>query len=98
MIKFRVHIYNEGTYIDENIYVDIMLPAVPCVGGCLYLSDEHYEVLRDKAKIASKDDENYPEWYDKRFNDYSFDCAIIVKTVHFNADSEIVHLEINETE
>lgn len=102
-----VHIKNENTYIDDNVYVQIELPAVPRKGEILYLDNDLKQVLEDKAKSNLEVAIKYaPEWFyghshnceelkQENLTDLSFDDAIYVDSVAFHANSEIIHIELN---
>ena len=102
-----VHIKNENTYIDDNVCVQIELPAVPRKGEILYLQNDLKQVLEDKVKSNLEVAREYaPKWFyghsynceePKQVNltDLSFDDAINVDSVAFNANSEIIHIELD---
>ena len=102
-----VHIKNENTYIDDNVCVQIALPAVPRKGEILYLQNDLKQVLEDKVKSNLEVAREYaPKWfYGHSYNckkpnqenliDLSFDDAINVDSVAFNANSEIIHIELD---
>jgi hypothetical protein len=116
MIKIRVHIEFEEGFMDENVFVDIVLPAVPRKGDTLYLTNEMQTELENRAKSDLKIAENYaPQWFyghsgkylseikewkedtlkPEHLQDLSFDDANTVSAVAFDADSDIVHVELN---
>lgn len=102
-----IHIKNENIYMDDNVCVQIELPAVPRRGEILYLNDDLKQVLEDKAKSNLAVAREYaPKWfYGHSYNceepkqenliDISFDDAIHVDSVAFNANSEIIHVELD---
>ncbi len=116
MLKIRVHIENENTFMDENVFVDITLPAVPRKGDTLYLTEEAQTELENKAKSNLKIAVSYaPLWFyghsrkhlseikewdndtlkPEHLKDLSFDDANCVSAVAFDANSDIVHVELN---
>jgi hypothetical protein len=116
MKKIRVHIENEDTFLDENVFVDITLPAVPRKGDRLYLTEEAQTELENKAKLSIKVATSYaPLWFyghtsiylskikewkedtlkPEHLKDLSFDDANTVSGVAFDANSDIVHVELN---
>lgn len=115
MIKIRVHIENDDVFMDENVFVDITLPAVPRKGETLYLTDEAQTELENKAKSSlivatpyaplwfyghSRAQLSDKEWKDdtlkpEHLKDLSFDDANCVSGVAFDANSDMVHVELN---
>lgn len=102
-----VHIKNENNYIDDNVCVQIELPAVPRTGEFLYLQNDLKQVLEDKVKSNLEVAREYaPKWFygnsynckelkQENLTDLSFDDAINVDSVAFNANSEIIHIELD---
>ena len=102
-----VHIKNGYTYIDNNVCVQIELPAVPRKGEFLYLQNDLKQVLEDKVRSDLEIARVYaPKWFyghsydceepkQENLEDISFDDAIIVDSVAFIANSEIIHIELD---
>jgi hypothetical protein len=106
MYKIMVHIKNENTFIDDNVSVQIELPAVPRNGEFLYLDNDSIQILEDKAKSDLKIARNYaPKWFyrgsvkveeveqDDLIN-LSFHDAIQIDSVAFKANSDIIYVEL----
>lgn len=107
MYKIRVYINKEyGCYNDGNVSIDIELPAVPSRGEVLNLSDDMIHILEEKAKADLEIARDYAnKWfYYKSYNcdphdikyenlqDLGFSDAIIVTSVMFSANSEIIEI------
>ena len=107
MYKIKVHIKNHSDFLDSNVFVEIELPAVPRKTEILYLNEEQYEILENKAKSNLKIARNYaPEWFyygssgcqnpkKKNLKDLTFLDAIYVDSVVFTGNSEIIKIELN---
>ena len=106
MYKIRVHINNENEYIDNRVFVDIELPAVPRKGEFLYLGD-NLSKLEEKAKEDLTIAKDYsPKWFygassacqepkQENLKDLSFADAIQVSSVAYISGEDIVHVEID---
>lgn len=109
MIKCKVHIFTENTFMDDNVCVKTTLPCLPHIGDVLYI--DKYE-LEQKAKRTLEIAGKYAEWFygesskvtqygensvkRKNLKDLSFSDAIFVRNVLFNADDEFVHIELSD--
>lgn len=103
-----VYIKNDNEFIDSEVFVEIELPAVPRKGEILYLNEEQYEILENKAKSNLKIAKNYaPEWFyygssecqnlkKKNLKDLNFGDAIYVDSVVFTGNSEIIKIELDK--
>lgn len=103
-----VHIKNDNEFIDSEVFVEIELPAVPRKGEILYLNEEQYEILENKAKSNLKIARNYAsEWFyygssecqnlkKKNLKDLNFGDAIYVDSVVFTGNSEIIKIELDK--
>lgn len=93
--------------MDDDVCVQIELPAVPRIGETLYLNNDLKQVLVDKVKSNLAVAREYaPKWFYGHSYDceepkqedlinISFDDAIRVDSVSFNANSEIIHVELD---
>ena len=107
MKKVKVHVANEYDFMDSRVAIDILLPATPRKGETLYLKDEQLRELEKQAcqnlNIASL---YYPKWFyghsyncddpkESNLKDLGFDDAIFISSVAYNADEDIIYIEID---
>lgn len=104
MIKCKLHIYSGTYYMDEDVCIDINLPCLPPINSVLYCDKEELEKqARSELRIANI----YSDWfYGKSANiekveeinleDLTFDDAIYVYSIEFNANEEFVHILLNK--
>jgi len=107
MYKIMVHIRNENTYIDDNVCVQIELPAVPRKEDVLYLDHDLRRILEDKARSSLDVARRYaPKWFyghssnckepkEENLIDLMFDAAMYIDNVSFIANSDIIHIELD---
>lgn len=93
--------------MDDNVCVQIELPAVPRIGEIVYLDNDLMQVLEDKAKSNLAVAREYaPKWFyghssgceepkQENLIDISFGDAVRVDSVSFDANSEIIHVELD---
>jgi len=109
---YRVHIDNDSDFMDENVYIDITLPDTPKVNDYLRLTFKQIEELEKKVKANFNIGRSYiPYWLhgavkkasrtggiykEECINDIFFNDAQYVKNVMFNADSNIIHIELGD--
>ena len=103
-----VHIKSESNFIDDNVKIQIELPAVPRVGETLYLDECSKGLLEALATYTCKIAKHYfPKWFYgnsygckklKRNNldDLSFDDAVNVVSVTYKENSDIIHIELDD--
>ena len=106
MIKCRIHIFNKEEFMDQDVYIEIMLPCIPQVGNNLDLSFELLYELEKKAKKHLEIAGRYaPHWFygksfdcenlkDENLQDLSFDDANTVKSVGFMANCDYVNIAL----
>jgi len=112
MINIRVFIESQIVHFDENVFVDIQLPAVPKVGETLCLYDS-MDILEQKAKSSLDIISNYaPDWFyghsgkyqrenklevkEEHIKDFSFGDAIRVRYVEYRANDPFVYIELGK--
>lgn len=109
MIKCRIHIYNDDTAMDMDVYTECLLPAIPQIDSVLHLNDKNTLELESKARSSKDIAEKYLDWFygkscssrnidEADLNHLSFDDAIYVTDVRFVADSEYVDIELDDDE
>lgn len=92
-IKIAVHIANHATFADLDCHVFINVPAIPPIGSQLYLTTEQQEVLEKNA-----DKSMYSEYlYGEQKEYISFDDAVYVKSVLFDCNDELYHIELSSS-
>ena len=108
MFKIHLHIHAPEDFIDRQVYVPIELPFVPQKGDYLYVPEELLHELENKARRNPEIAKRYaPKWfYHKSFGvrfpteenlpDLSFTDAHTVHAVAYQANSEIIHIEITD--
>jgi hypothetical protein len=108
MINVRVHIFNGLEFMDENVFIDIILPAVPRRKDTLYLTEEQMNELEEKAKANIKKIWIYTDYFygdccismdrikEEDLKHFTFCDANSVKYVLFKANSDIVQIEISK--
>lgn len=109
MIKVRIHIESEE-FMDVNVFVDCTLPSVPRKGEVLFITDDMSEELRKKAVKSVDIARIYaPKWFygkscgvdsedvgvDNLIN-LIFVDAIIATNISYDANSELVHIELGK--
>jgi hypothetical protein len=109
MIKCRIHIYNDDTAMDMDVYTECLLPAIPQIDSVLHLNDKNTIELEQKARSSKNIAERYLYWFygkscssrsidEADLNDLSFDDAVYVTDVRFISDSEYVDIELYDDE
>ena len=107
MIKCRLHIFNPATAMDEDVYAECLLPAIPEIGSSIHMSNEcevQLELMaRESVDVAEK---YYPEWFyqiDKTkdlkpedLENLSFGDAIYVIAVTYTTNNEWVDIELHD--
>lgn len=108
MIKCRLHIFNPATAMDEEVYAECLLPAVPEIGSSLHMTPECENQIESMAResidVAEK---YYPEWFygiidktkDLELKDLehlSFGDAIYVIAVTYKTNNEWVDIELHD--
>lgn len=108
MLDFRVHVYNEEVWMDDNVFIDIKLPAVPHQGDIVTLSFEQRSELLDMAIKSLEVARNYAStWcygasHDVTYNtftkdnleDMCFDDIMTVDSLRYNPNSPIIDIEL----
>jgi hypothetical protein len=107
MFKIKIHIDTKRTYFDDNVFVDVELPAIPRVGEYIDLDDDLVEQLEDKATSDIEIARDYVEWFycnstgiepkdlkQENFEDLGFCDACMVSAVKFVPGSDIVSIEL----
>jgi hypothetical protein len=109
MIKIRVHIHSEESFMDEKVFLDIELPFVPQKGDTLFLTEGQKRDLKIKAISNLIIAKRYsPKWFyggsfhcinptEENLEDLSFDDALTVHRVCYYANEDLVHLEITNS-
>lgn len=106
MINIRIHINNGNDFFDPEVFIDIKLPAVPLKDDFLMLTGEQYSNLNNQ--ITLKNAANYCSYIDyelgtdlfpdkiksKHLGKDFFNRANMVSGIMYNADSDIVHIEL----
>lgn len=107
MIKCRIHIKNEGGYMDTDVFVEIKLSCLPPIGSILWLTEQERKKLQKMATKNLDIAKRYaPEWfYMKSYNcenpqkenlkDLSFDDASTVTDILFSRNRKVVDIEIS---
>ena len=104
MIKTRLHIKSADRYMDRSLFVNAELPFIPRKGELLCLTLE----LIEELEAIVRNDIGIAERYIKGWSgfdhvtsesmlsrvEFQFDVAIMVNSVLYKANSEIVHIEL----
>jgi len=108
MIKCRIHIKNDVAFNDDNIHINIKLPALPRKGEIIHIPEELWkltEYARNNREIAK---EYFPKWFYGRKYDWqeeitqeilqklSFCDAIYVKQVTYTSGEDFVRIELDK--
>jgi hypothetical protein len=107
MKKIHVHIKNENTWMDKDVFVEIYLPSIPRKGEYLNLGELTYELMRKAIKTVEIANRYCPDWFygksydideakEENLSDLNFEDAHVVSNISYTINSEIVHLELNE--
>lgn len=108
MIKIHIHIHNDLTYMDPDVFIEIQLPQVPRKCEEIILTPEMYEKLT--RQVVKKNGKGYAVWCfmageeermlefvsPQRLKDLDLPLADTVKYIRYNANSEIVDIELDE--
>ena len=107
MVKIRIHIHTPDLCCDENVYVDINLPSVPRINEVVFLDDELFLELENKAKVNLEVARFYTEYLygaslevemedlqQKNLKDLGFEDAHYVYNVVYNSNSDIIKIEL----
>jgi hypothetical protein len=108
MIKCKIFISSGNGFLDENLFVEILLPGVPIVGTYLQMGGLKDELER-KAKSSFQIAKLYhPKWFygssklkseieEIDVNDLSFEDAMYICSVTFKANDEYLYIEMTDT-
>lgn len=107
MKKVQVHVANECSFMDSRVFIDIQLPATPRKDEILYLKAEQFIELKRQACQNLNIAKDYsPKWLyghscncddpkESNLKDLGFEDAINISSVAYDADEDIIHVEID---
>jgi hypothetical protein len=103
MIKCKLHIYSGAYYMDEDVCIEVNLPCLPPINAILNCDKEE---LENKARSELRIANTYSDWFygkssnietvkQENLEDLTFDDAIYVYSIEFNANEDYVHILLN---
>lgn len=92
MIKCKVFIYDDNGIINNDIFVDILLPAVPQINSSLRLTEELISEFENKI-INSNKKNNFSLYFEK--NKFKLNISIQISDIEYIANNEYVLIELN---
>jgi hypothetical protein len=106
MYKVRIHIENDCTFMDNQVFTDIAIATAPRVGEYVQLSDDQFIELSDKASVSIDVAKSYaPRWFQgksydctepkhENLDDINFEDASEVMRVMYKPADEIIYIEL----
>jgi len=110
MKKVKIHVCNDYTFLDDDVYVEIELPTIPRIGEIVYLNDDLFNKLEKQIKSSLKKAQEYcPKWiygksYDcddpkkENLSDISITDIMYVTSIAYEANSDVISIELNDTQ